>query len=382
MVVAVLAGRGNMVAVVDSSGSLSPIERYRRDLAAGMQADAAQAQAMDYLQGIYFALKQPRNKKSGWLRNWLPAKEETIRGLYLWGGVGRGKTYLMDTFYECVEAPKKRRVHFHHFIKEIHEQLSLLPKTPNPMSIIASQLAERYRLLCLDEFFVDDIADAMLLVGLLPDLFRLGVVLVTTSNIEADELYKNGLQRLHFLKAIDAIKQHTHVLKLAGGTDYRLKLLERAGTFHRFDHTEQSEAFLSKQFQQLVPEHERIDNHVEVNHRQIEARGLSLDQVWFDFFAICETPRSAADYIEIAREYHTILIGLVPQMGEAKEDVAKRFMHLIDALYDHNVKLIITAMVEPDKLYNGRRIKDGFLRTASRLHEMGSKAYLHQPHRI
>lgn len=371
-----------MVAVVDSTDSLSPIERYRNDLATGMQADVAQAQAMDYLQGIYFALMQSRNKKSGWLRNWLPAKAETIRGLYLWGGVGRGKTYLMDTFYECVEAPQKRRVHFHHFIKEIHEQLNLLPKTPNPMSIIASRLAEQYRLLCLDEFFVDDIADAMLLAGLLPDLFRLGVVLVTTSNIEADELYKNGLQRLHFLKAIEAIKQHTHVLKLAGGTDYRLKLLERAGTFHRLDDPEQSEAFLSKQFQQLVPEHERIDNHVEVNHRQIEARGLSLDQVWFDFSAICETPRSAADYIEIAREYHTILIGLVPQMGEAKEDVAKRFMHLIDALYDHNVKLIISAMVEPDKLYNGRRIKDGFQRTTSRLHEMGSKAYLHQPHRI
>lgn len=371
-----------MVAVVDRSDSLSPIERYRSDLAAGMQADVAQAQAMDYLQGIYFSLMQPRNNNAGWLKRLLSTKEETIRGLYLWGGVGRGKTYLMDTFYDCVEIQQKRRVHFHHFIKELHEQLSLLPKSPNPLSIIAGRLAEKYRLLCLDEFFVDDIADAMLLVGLLPELFQQGVVLVTTSNIEADELYKNGLQRLHFLKVIDALKQHTHVLKLAGGTDYRLKLLERAGTYHRFDDARQSEAFLSKQFQQLVPEHERIGNHVEVNHRQIEARGLSLDQVWFDFSAICETPRSAADYVEIAREYHTVLIGPVPQMGEAKEDVAKRFMHLIDALYDHNVKLIITAMVDPDELYNGRRIKDGFRRTASRLHEMGSTSYLCQAHRI
>ncbi|MDH5182621.1 MAG: cell division protein ZapE [Gammaproteobacteria bacterium] len=382
MVVAVLADGSNMVAVVDSTDSLSPIECYRNDLAAGMHADAAQAQAMDYLQGIYFALKQPRNNKTGWLGRLLPSKEQSIRGLYLWGGVGRGKTYLMDTFYECVEVPQKRRVHFHHFIKEIHEQLSLLPKSPNPLSILAARLAEKYRLLCLDEFFVDDIADAMLLVGLLPELFRLGVVLVTTSNIEADELYKNGLQRLHFLQVIDEIKQHTHVVKLAGGTDYRLKLLERAGTYHRFEEPEQAELFLSQQFQQLVPEHERVGNHVQINHRQIAARGLSLDQVWFDFTAICETPRSAADYVEIAREYHTVLIGPVPQMGEAKEDVAKRFMHMIDAFYDHNVKLIIAAMVDPDDLYCGRRIKDGFLRTSSRLHEMGSKAYLCQPHRI
>lgn len=337
---------------------------------------------MDYLQGIYLALKQRADRKSGWLQRWLPAREENIRGLYLWGGVGRGKTYLMDTFYDCVEEPRKRRVHFHHFIKEIHEQLGLLPKSPNPLSIVASGLADKYRLLCLDEFFVDDIADAMLLVGLLPVLFSRGVVLVTTSNIEADELYKNGLQRLHFLQAIEEIKQHTHVVKLAGATDYRLKLLERAGTYHCFDTQQEAEQFLDLQFQKLVPEHERIGNHLQVNHRQIEARGLSLDMVWFDFAAICETPRSAADYVEIAREYHTVLVGLVPQMGEAKEDVAKRFMHLIDALYDHNVKLIIAAAVESDELYYGRRIREGFLRTASRLHEMGSTAYLSEAHRI
>ena len=381
MVVAFLICSCKGVTVVDGPDNLSPIERYRRDLAAGMQVDAAQAQAMDYLQGIYLALKQSNTHKASWFGRLLSKKEERIRGLYLWGGVGRGKTYLMDTFYESVDMAQKRRVHFHHFIKEIHEQLSLLPKSPNPMSIIARRLAEQYRLLCLDEFFVDDIADAMLLVGLLPDLFKQGVVLVTTSNIEADELYKNGLQRLHFLKVIEELKQHTYVLKLGGGTDYRLKLLERAGTYHQIQDARQSEALLLKQFQQLVPEHERIANHVEINHRNIETKALSLDQVWFDFAAICETPRSAADYVEIAREYHTVLIGLVPEMGEAKEDVAKRFMHLIDALYDHNVKLVITARVEPDELYTGRRIRDGFQRTASRLHEMGSQAYLCLPHR-
>jgi len=367
---------------VDTTDTLSPLERYRHDLDAGMQVDPAQAQAIDYLQGIYFALKQRDTKPRGWLSRIFAAKEDKIRGLYLWGGVGRGKTYLMDTFYECVAEPRKRRVHFHHFIKELHEQLSLLPKSPNPLAIIANRLADEYRLLCLDEFFVDDIADAMLLVGLLPVLFARGVVLVTTSNIEADELYKNGLQRLHFLQVIEEIKQHTHVVKLAGATDYRLKMLERAGTYHVYTEPMVAEQYLEFRFQELVPAHERIGNHVEINHRQIEARGLSLDMVWFDFSAICETPRSAADYVEIAREYHTVLLGLVPRMGEAKEDVAKRFMHLIDALYDHNVKLIIVAAVEPDELYSGRRIKEGFLRTASRLHEMGSTAYLSEPHKI
>lgn len=348
-----------------------------------MQVDVAQAQAMDYLQGIYFALNQGDSDKRGWFSGWWQKKPEMIRGLYLWGGVGRGKTYLMDTFYDAVPITKKRRVHFHHFIKEIHEQLSLLPKSPNPMKIIAAGLARQYRLLCLDEFFVDDVADAMLLVGMLPSLFELGVVLVTTSNIEPDELYKNGLQRLHFLKAIEQLKQHTHVVKLAGATDYRLSMLERAGTYHKLADAQQAEQLLAQQFQQMVPTHERLyASSLEINHRKIAVRGLSLDQVWFDFSAICETPRSAADYVEIARVYHTVLIGHVPQMGEAKEDVAKRFMHLIDALYDHHVKLVITAMVEADELYTGRRIKEGFLRTASRLYEMGSHSYLAQAHRI
>jgi cell division protein ZapE len=356
--------------------------RYRRDQARGYRSDPAQAVVVDYLQGIYFALLNQSRHQAGVMARLFSRRPPQIKGIYLWGGVGRGKTYLVDSFYESIDFLPRRRIHFHHFMRDIHDQLKVLPKSPNPLPIIARRLASEVRVLVLDEFFVDDIADAMLLVGLLPALFEHGLVLITTSNIEPDELYKNGLQRLHFLKAIEEIKANTHVVELAEGDDYRMQRLERGGTYHVVRTPQEAESILRGQYEQLVPDHERLDTPFEINHRVIETRGHNLDIVRFDFHAICETPRSPSDYVEIAREYHTVLIGTVPEMGEGKEDVAKRFMHLIDALYDHSVKLILTAEAPPEELYHGRRIKNAFARTVSRLHEMGSKAYLAQPHRV
>jgi cell division protein ZapE len=370
-----------MSSVASSDDQLSPMALYRRDLDSGFSADPAQSVVVDYLQGIYFALLNQARHRPGLMDRLFSRNRNNIKGIYLWGGVGRGKTYLVDTFYESLDFLPRRRIHFHHFMRDIHEQLKELPKSPNPLPIIARRLTDEVHVLVLDEFFVDDIADAMLLVGLLPAMFANGLVLITTSNIEPDELYKNGLQRLHFLKAIEEIKANTHVVELAEGNDFRLQRLERGGTYHITASQEEADRILHRQFEQLIPEHERLDTSFEINNRIIDTRGHNMDIVWFDFQAICETPRSPSDYVEIAREYHTVLIGTVPEMGEGKEDVAKRFMHLIDALYDHSVKLIITAEAPPDELYHGRRIKDAFARTVSRLHEMGSKAYLSQPHR-
>jgi len=370
-----------MASLTGGDEQISPMERYRRDLERGYRSDPAQTVVVDYLQGIYFALLNESRQQPGLVQRLFSRKRQTIKGIYLWGGVGRGKTYLVDSFYESLVFLPRRRLHFHHFMRDIHEQLRTLPKSPNPLPIIARKLAAEIRVLVLDEFFVDDIADAMLLVGLLPALFELGLVLITTSNIEPDELYKNGLQRLHFLKAIEEIKANTHVVELAEGDDYRLQRLERGGTYHVVRSEQEADAILQRQYEQLVPEHERLNTPFEINHRIIDTLGHNLDIVRFDFRAICETPRSPSDYVEIAREYHTVLIGTVPEMGEGKEDVAKRFMHLIDALYDHSVKLIVTAESPPDELYHGRRIRQAFARTVSRLHEMGSKAYLSQPHK-
>ncbi|MBD3610007.1 MAG: cell division protein ZapE [Gammaproteobacteria bacterium] len=358
---------------------MSPLDRYHCDLANGIQHDLAQAMAMEQLQSIFLSLQNNAPAKRRWW-SWFSSRQPQTRGLYLWGGVGRGKTYLMDTFFESLPGNNKQRVHFHRFMKDIHERLKHLPKSPNPMPIIARQIARECHVLCLDEFFVDDVADAMLLVGLLPALFKQGVVLITTSNIAPDELYKNGLQRLRFLEAIEQLKNHTQVVELNSNIDYRMQMLERSGVYHVVDSAEEGLTLLESQFNQLVPFHERLDGDVNINNRDISVRGMSSDIIWLDFYSICETPRSSSDYVEIACMYHTVLIGVVPVMDEDKDDVAKRFMHLIDALYDHRVKLVLTAEDIPEGLYSGQRIKSAFERTISRLNEMGSEEYLSSPH--
>lgn len=364
---------------------MTPWERYQADLQRPeFVADTAQEKAVATLQSLYEALLEaPREPRGlGRLRAMLGRRvdREPVRGLYLWGGVGRGKTYLMDSFFEALPFSDKRRMHFHRFMQQVHGQLRTLRDRQNPLTLAARQFARDARVLCFDEFFVSDIADAMILSGLLEGMFREGVTLVATSNVPPDALYRDGLQRQRFLPAIELLKRHTRVMNVDGGTDYRLRYLEQAEIYH-YPLDARAESVLEEEFGRLGPERGTRDAHIEVNGRRIAVRGLSDDVVWFDFDAICDGPRGQEDYIEIAREFHTVLVGKVPVLDRESENQARRFISLVDEFYDRNVKLIISAAAAPDALYQGERLQFEFQRTLSRLEEMQSHDYLARPHR-
>lgn len=342
---------------------------------------------MEHLQRLYEELvaaeqagRQPglAQKLLGkWAR---PKPVEPIRGLYFWGGVGRGKTYLMDAFYEALPFERKLRAHFHRFMQRVQRELKLLSGEKNPLQLIARRLAAETRVICFDEFFVSDIADAMILGGLFQGLFSHGVTLVATSNIEPDGLYKDGLQRARFLPAIALLKQHTLVLNVDGGTDYRLRTLEQAELYHSPLDAE-ADAGLRRSFEALAPEPGREDQVLEVEGRSIRARRVADDVAWFDFAELCDGPRSQNDYIELAREFHAVLVGNIPQLNENRDDQARRFINLVDEFYDRNVKLVLAAAVPLADLYTGTRLAFEFERTRSRLLEMQSREYLARGHR-
>jgi cell division protein ZapE len=263
---------------------------------------------------------------------------------------------------------------------EIHEALDAVPKTPDPLLVVADKLVEGCRVLCLDEFHVTDIADAMLLAGLLKALFDRQLTLVGTSNIAPEALYENGLQRERFLPAIDLLKENTRVFQLEGNQDFRLELLQHNGTYQLVSGKEARE-WLEKALSELAPMEAQRGVTLEVHGRVLRAHALAEDIVWFDFDELCLQPRSAQDYLELACEFHTLLLEGVPRMGQDLDEAARRFMHLIDALYDHGVKLVATADAAPEKLYEGSRLGNAFQRTASRLTEMSSERYLSCPHR-
>lgn len=367
---------------------MTPRERYQADLQRDdFTDDPAQALAVDALEDVYRRLlEQPAPQPESWWRRGLLGRKRQpmvgVEGLYLWGGVGRGKTYLMDTFVESLPFEDKQRLHFHRFMQMVHADLKVLPDTPDPLEKVADKFAARARVLCFDEFFVSDITDAMMLGRLLAALFRRGITLVATSNVEPDQLYKDGLQREQFLPVIDLLHQHTRVLHLDSPTDYRLRYLEQAETWHTPLNAETS-ARLEEEFKRLgmatTPRrHVRID----VNGRSIPALGISEDVIWFDFETLVDGPRSAQDYIEIAREFHTVLLSDVPRLGPDRENDTRRFISMVDEFYDRNVKLIIAAEEEPEYLYRGVRLRFEYERTRSRLEEMQSRAYLARPHRL
>ncbi len=308
------------------------------------------------------------------------------RGLYFWGGVGRGKTYLMDMFFDALPMDKKLRIHFHRFMRLVHQELATLADTKNPLDVVADRIAGQAKVICFDEFFVSDITDAMILAGMFDALFARGVCLVATSNIAPDGLYKDGLQRARFLPAIELIKQHTEVLNIDGGVDYRLRTLERAELYYT-PLDAGADVSLLQSFQQLAPQREaqdsghKKDTSIEIEGRRIHARYLADDVVWFDFDAICDGPRSQNDYIEIAKEFHAVLISDVPQMGPDNEDRARRFINLVDEFYDRNIKLVLSAAVDLPDLYQNGRLVFEFQRTCSRLQEMQSHDYLAAAHK-
>ena len=361
---------------------MTPLESYQQDIETqDFQKDKSQEKAVKQTQALYETLishPQPIHKKG--LFGLFNDKSFTpIKGLYCWGGVGRGKSYLIDTFFDCLPFKEKKRIHFNHFMQEIHEKLKSLPKTPNPLSIVAEELASKYRIICIDEFHVDDITDAMIMAGFLEALFSQGVTWVSTSNIEPRKLYKNGLQRDHFLPAIDLIIKNTDIIHLNSPTDYRLTLLEKHGTFHVLKDQESID-IMQQHMKELANTQINTNQVVCINNRNIASFAHTEQEIWFSFKELCNTPRSSKDYIVLAQDFQTILVSDIPAMDDGHNDVVQRFIQLIDALYDHRVKFIATAHVEPEKIYQGKGLCFPFKRTLSRLIEMRSEKYLSQAH--
>ena len=361
---------------------MTPRERYQQDLGgAGFVYDQAQAQAVECLQSLYEALLVDR-QPSWWQKLIGRVDNDPVRGLYFWGGVGRGKTYLMDNFYESLPFERKMRAHFHRFMRRVHADLKRMAGTKNPLERVAEGISIEAKVICFDEFFVSDITDAMILAGLLDGLFRRGVTLIATSNIEPAGLYRDGLQRARFLPAIALLEKHTRIVNVDGGTDYRLRALEQAELYYS-PLGDAAEAALAAAFAGLAPLGSQVvrNEDLDIEGRAIRVRARSDDVAWFDFSALCDGPRSQNDYIELAREFHAVLVGNIPLMGADKDDQARRFINLVDEFYDRQVKLVLSAAAPLQALYAGGRLGFEFQRTESRLLEMQSHEYLARPHR-
>jgi cell division protein ZapE len=355
---------------------------YAQELAArGFRPDPAQQAAVDALEDLRSRLIEREARAlrpRRWLKLW--RSQECERGLYLWGGVGRGKTWLMDLFFASLPFGRRQRRHFHRFMYDVHVQLKGLDQKTSPLEEVAERIAREAQVLCFDELFVSDIADAMIVGALLQGLFRRGVALVATSNLPPRRLYENGLQRERFLPAIDLLERHTRVLAVDSGTDYRLRDLTQAGTY-LVAGAPDSAARLEALFNRLAGGGARATGMVEIEGRPIGVVCEAGTAIWFDFAALCAGPRSQNDYIEIARAYQTVILAGVPQFDARHENEARRFIALVDELYDHSVKLILSAAAPPAELYRGELLSHEFERAASRLIEMQSAQYLAREHR-
>ncbi len=336
--------------------------------------DTAQAAVVRSLDQVYRELMNAPSGKS-WLGRLLPSSAPAVKGLYIWGSVGRGKTWMMDSFHDALTGISKRRVHFHRFMEDVHERLKAYKGKSDPLVDIGRQLASEARVLCFDEFFVSDIGDAMILAGLLDALFSEGVCLVATSNVVPDELYRNGLQRAKFLPAIELLKQHTSVVHLGDGQDFRLRILNDAEIYHT-PSDDEAHRILDDAMSSLAPGSIEHDQTIHINLREIEVKAISDGIAWFDFDVLCRGSRSTQDYIEVARRFNTVLLSDVTGMTDDDNDTARRFVNMIDEFYDRRINLIIAADVEIPALYTGSRLAFEFDRTVSRLTEMQSTEYL------
>lgn len=365
-----------------ASDSLEVTTLYQRECARlGYQPDPAQQQVVALLDELRSRLLTPPPATS-LLKGLLTRRKhrELQRGLYVWGGVGRGKTWLMDLFFQSLPFKDKQRSHFHRFMQSIHDELKKLKDRADPLEIVAAKIASKTRIICFDEFFVADIADAMLLGNLFRGLFERGVTLVATSNVPPDELYKEGLQRARFIPAIKLLKEHTQVVNMDGGADYRLRLLEKAVTW--LDSSEPATAAtLEHLFEGIAGEPGAANATLTLNHRRLATRRLADDVVWFDFKELCDGPRSQADYIEIARCYHTVFLSNVPALATEQDNQTRRFVTLVDEFYDRGVTLIASAATPITQVYRGSKLAFEFERTSSRLIEMQSQEYLARPHK-
>lgn len=365
---------------------MTPLSLYQADLQkANFFADASQAQAIQHLQRLYDDLQKKPNvskPKMGLLSRLLRREvlmKSDIKGIYFYGGVGRGKTYLMDMFFNSLNTQRKSRLHFHHFMLRVHKELGLLAGQKNPLIKIAKKFAGETDLICFDEFFVDDITDAMILAGMFEALFSEGVILVATSNIQPSDLYKNGLQRTRFLPAIALIEAHCEIYNLDGGKDYRLDRLIDTEIYH-FPLDSQAQSLVFDTFERLARGEKSYDKPLIINAREIQTSAFSVDTLLIKCASLCDGPRAVADYIELAIVYRTIILTDVPQMNVQKNDMARRFIAMIDEFYNHHVVVIISAEVDVYSLYAGHQLAFEFQRCISRLLEMQSKQYLQKAH--
>lgn len=353
---------------------MSVKEAYLAELKAkGFQSDPAQLRAIDALQRCADDWAAYKAKRSNPLKKLL-SRPDVPRGVYMYGGVGRGKSFLMDCFFNAVPIKRKVRLHFHEFMREVHRELAALQGIANPLSVLGERMSKRYKLICFDEFHVSDITDAMILHRLLVSLFENGVGFVTTSNFTPDGLYPDGLHRDRILPAIALLNQRLEVISVDNGTDYRRRTLEQVKLYHT-PLGPQADAEMAQAFDRLAEiQDEEPVLHIEA--REIQARRKAGGVVWFDFKTLCGGPRSQNDYLEIATQFHTVLLSDVPHMPVNMASPARRFTWLIDVLYDRRVKLIISAAVPPEDLYTEGPLAHEFPRTISRLNEMQSQEFL------
>jgi cell division protein ZapE len=346
--------------------------------ARGYRADSSQLAALERLQRLDGDWRAYKAQRSNALKK-LIARPPAPRGVYLWGGVGRGKSFLMDAFYAAVPVLRKTRLHFHEFMRSVHRELDEVKGTPDPLDEVARRIARRHRLICFDEFHVSDIADAMILHRLLVKLFELNVGLVMTSNYAPDDLYPDGLHRDRLLPAIELLKARLDVVQVDGGVDYRQRAMEHIEAYLT-PWGGGAEERLAAAFGRIA-EMDDDDPVLEIESRRIRARRRAGGVAWFDFAVLCGGPRSHADYLEIASQFHTVLLSNIPCMSAGQASEARRFTWLVDVLYDHRVKLLASAEAPPDQLYTAGVLSNEFARTASRLVEMQSREYLDTPRR-
>ncbi len=374
----------------------SPLTIYHTRIEQGeLKPDAAQYHAIKQLDSLFYQLitKQDAGNwfqrlfKSDMFKGMLklnPFKppKTPIQGYYFWGGVGTGKTVLMDVFYQSLPAGFGERIHFHRFMQFVHDRKHEIKDRQNPLDIIAASFATRIKVLCLDEFSVTDITDAMILSALLRHFFSHGVVLVTTSNTEIPQLYRDGLQRQRFLPAIALLEKYTIAVQVDSGNDYRMACLQDGAIFHT-PVGQQADLALAKFFNQLTGK-QRADKTAErtipILGRDIPIIATDSGVVWFEFQSLCQSHRSKLDYIEIAKQFHTVLLSNISQLTAMRDDAARRLIEMVDEFYDRHVNLIVSSVHPPERIYSGKRLAQPFKRTASRLTEMSTHGYLAKPH--
>lgn len=358
---------------------VSPAERYSQALSSGQfLPDEAQAQAVQELDRVWHELIHRYKASKKAFRRF--RRQTAPRGVYMWGGVGRGKTWLMDQFFESIPFRRKLRMHFHHFMQHVHRELNKLSGQRNPLDLVADQIYKDAVIICFDEFFVSNVTDAMILSDLFQKLFQRGITLVATSNIAPDGLYKNGIHRDRFLPTIEMVKKNCVVLNVDAGVDYRLRVLKQAQLF-KAPLSHEAQQWIAQRFSALTQTQVQSQESIIINNRIVETIGHTEDVLWCEFSELCLKPRSPSDFIEIANIYNTVLVSNVPHLTDQINDATRRFIYLVDELYDRGVKLLLTSQDDIINIYQGEKLAFEIERTRSRLLEMQSDEYLHSEHK-